>query len=361
MKVKGVYMKIQEFKAREHELLLPQLYFNPEELIIFDIETTGFVADKTTLYLIGCAYYKEDAWYIKQWFNDDGKSEEMILSDFMSFIATYKYIMHYNGDGFDIPYINKKLAIYDINYSFDALTSIDMYKILKPYKDILRLDNLKQKSIEQYLGVNRIDKYSGGDLIKVYQEFLTSNDTNRMKLLLQHNYEDIEGLLYTTSLIAICRLKEGAFTIDKLSIKNDKLIFSLKLEYCIPKRITLGQAGITVSVYKNDATISVMVVNDTLKFFFDDYKEYYYLPAEDRAIHKSVAAYVDKEYRIQATKENCYVKQEGHFITQLNTNTMIGFKYDNKDKTSYIELSDSFLKDKESLLSYCKKIISILI
>ena len=34
-----------------------------------------------------------------------------------------------------------------------------------------------------------------------------------------------------------------------------------------------------------------------MRHFYSDYKNYYYLPKEDMAIHKSVAAYVDHEYR----------------------------------------------------------------
>ncbi|MDD6037929.1 MAG: hypothetical protein PUD20_03895 [bacterium] len=43
-----------------------------------------------------------------------------------------------------------------------------------------------------------------------------------------------------------------------------------------------------------------------VRMYFSDYKNYYYLPLEDQAIHKSVAQYVDKEHRQKATPENCY-------------------------------------------------------
>ena len=33
-------------------------FYTPEDLLVFDIETTGFTAEHTALYLIGCAYYK---------------------------------------------------------------------------------------------------------------------------------------------------------------------------------------------------------------------------------------------------------------------------------------------------------------
>lgn len=39
-----------------------------------------------------------------------------------------------------------------------------------------------------------------------------------------------------------------------------------------------------------------------MRHFYSDYKNYYYLPKEDMAIHKSVAAYVDHEYRENARR-----------------------------------------------------------
>ena len=32
-------------------------FYTSEDLLVFDIETTGFTAEHTALYLIGCAYY----------------------------------------------------------------------------------------------------------------------------------------------------------------------------------------------------------------------------------------------------------------------------------------------------------------
>ena len=35
----------------------------PEKVLFMDIETTGFTAKSSNLYLIGCAYYSEDEWH----------------------------------------------------------------------------------------------------------------------------------------------------------------------------------------------------------------------------------------------------------------------------------------------------------
>ena len=60
--------------------------------------------------------------------------------------------------------------------------------------------------------------------------------------------------------------------------------------------------------------IRVPIVEDELHYFFSDYKNYYYLPEEDIAVHKSVAAYVDKAYRENAKAYNSYSKKRSIFV-----------------------------------------------
>lgn len=352
-------MQIITNEAHESKYLRLAQYYKPEDIAVFDIETTGFAAETTKLYLIGCAFYRSGSWYITQWFNDDGDSEKEIIASFMEFLKSYKLLIHYNGDGFDIPYLTSKLKKYDLQYNFDMIESIDLYKRIKPFKNMLHIDNLKQKTIEKFLGINRLDKYSGGDLIKVYQEYLSAHDDMRKKLIIQHNYEDIEGLLYCCSMLAYTKLAAGCLTVRKMSVRDNRLVFSLTLDYELPKRITIGNNDIVITGYINEATITVPIISEELKFFFDNYREYYYLPAEDMAVHKSVATYVDKNYRIPAKRDTCYLRRSGHFITQLDNGILAGYKRNYKDKETFIELSDSFLQDIDLLHAYARHVIRL--
>lgn len=339
------------------DLVMLEQFYDTSEILLFDIETTGFSPIGTTLYLIGCGFYKDNKWQIIQYFNDDGKSEKEILEHFFELTTRYKYLLNYNGDGFDIPHLRKKCELLQMNFSFENIESIDLYKLIRNLKNPLGLENLKQKTLEKFLGINRLDKYSGGDLIKVYNSYLKDNDSKKKLLLLQHNYEDIEGLIYCHSLMSYIKLKAGCITVRKMSVAKDKLVFTLSLDYKLPKRITSYMYGIVFTAYKDEATISAPIISDELKFFFDNYRDYYYLPAEDMAVHKSVATYVDKNYRIPATRENCYLKKLGHFISQGKNGIMTGYKKGNADEESYIELADSFLQDMDLLNAYARHII----
>lgn len=341
-----------KFQTIEH-------FYPSEDLLIFDIETTGFTAEYTVLYLIGCAYYEHSKWKICQWFNQDGRSESDILEQFLSFAKKYKYIVTYNGDGFDIPYITKKAAAYQMENTLADKESIDLYKQIRFLKESLHMENMKQKSVERFLGIHRLDKYSGGDLIKVYQDYIKLPVKTNKQLLLQHNYEDLEGLLDCTGMLAYCRLKAGCLLVRKMSVRQNRLLFSLELEYPLPKRLTIGIQDIIITGFQKKATINAPIYTEELKFFFDNYRDYYYLPAEDMAVHKSVANYVDKNYREPAKKETCYLRKKGYFISQLDDGILSGYKRNYNDKESFIELTDSFLQDLDLLHTYARHIIRL--
>ena len=79
--------------------------------------------------------------------------------------------------------------------------------------------------------------------------------------------------------------------------------------------------------------LSIRVYKGTLKYYYPNYKDYYYLIYEDTAIHKSVGEFVDKDARIKATKETCYTKKDGTFLPQPADIWVPEFKTSCKDKT----------------------------
>ena len=71
-----------------------------EELLFFDIETTGFSGEYHQVYLIGCVYFSNDRARFIQWFADSKASEPEIIDSFFSFLKGYQMLIHFNGDTF---------------------------------------------------------------------------------------------------------------------------------------------------------------------------------------------------------------------------------------------------------------------
>lgn len=337
--------------------------YDKSDILYFDIETTGFSATTTVLYLIGCVYYTDGSWRSIQWFADDKNSELNMLESFFEFLSNYKVLVHYNGNGFDIPYILKKCKQYNLDYNFELIESVDIYKRILPYKKFLKLENLKQKTVEKFLDLKREDEYSGGELIQIYGTYLKSkynNDPQRenlLHLLLLHNEEDIVGLLEVINILNYSDIFTKTMKVTDAKLGEEELILSIQLECNLPKRISFGNDNFYFIAYGNCSTLKVKLYKNELKFFYDNYKDYYYLPQEDTAIHKSVAFYVDKDFRARAKAATCYSKKTGSFVPQYQDILSPYFKIDYFDKITYVETTDDFMSNKDILGQYGKHIL----
>lgn len=351
----------------ENSITLPKQSC-PEDVLFFDIETTGFSPANTVLYLIGCIYYKDSSYYMTQWFADTVDSEKDLLSAFISFTQNYRTLIHYNGSGFDIPYINKKCHIYGIECDFSHLQSLDIYKEIQPVKTLLKTDNLKQKTIEKFLGINREDVYTGGELIEIYKNYLKKSDDAALRLLLLHNHDDIIGMTMILPILNYPALLNGSFTLQEIALntvssetfEKKEVIISLHTKFPLNTRTSYGKDDFYLTAYKNTLKLAVNIYTGELKYFYPNYKDYYYLPEEDYAIHKSVASYVDKNYRIKANAANCYSKKAGAFLPQPEEIITPSFKMEHSDKITYFEYNEAFNSDSAAVLKYVNHIIKYL-
>lgn len=322
-------------------------FYKDEKVLFFDIETTGFLANNTTLYLIGVLWYEDGMLKIRQWFNEDGKSEVDLIHAFEEFSSQFTLLVHFNGAGFDLPYLKQKAEQLHTNFTVDSrLNQLDIFKEIRSLKPIFALDNLKQVTIEQYLGIERTDTYSGGDLIRIYQRFVARPNDEEKHLLLLHNHDDLLGMPQIAKILnyrgffSQLTAKDvhiGAITTED---SGNKLVIQFHYpEYAfLPRRITCSKDGLFLNADGNKASLQVPIVRNTLRHYFSDYKNYYYLPAEDMAVHKSIAAFVETGNKKKATKSTCYTKKTDAFIPCFDKETAETFQYDITDKHLYQSL-----------------------
>ena len=105
---------------------------------------------------------------------------------------------------------------------------------------------------------------------------------------------------------------------------------------------------------ETQGTLQIPILSTTLKHYFPDYRNYYYLPLEDTAIHKSVATYVDSSNKVKATKQTCYVKQNDSFIPHHCQESNCSFQKDVNDKQLYQTLHSLIDSDYEAHCTYIK-------
>ena len=111
----------------------------------------------------------------------------------------------------------------------------------------------------------------------------------------------------------------------------------------------------------NRGKIRVALYVGELKFFHPDFKDYFYLPEEDTAIHKSVSSYVDKDHREQAKASNCYTKKSGEFLPEWEEIVRPVFRENYKDSTMYFELTEDIKRSPEIFTKYAEHLINMII
>lgn len=371
----------------------------PERIVFFDIETTGLSWKNSCIYLIGLVMYEEGSWSVRQYFAEDMGEEQELLENFEACILEKKksgrvILISYNGDGFDIPFIKEAFKKYDLSYGpvFDKAISLDLLKTVRPLKNLLGLSNCKLKTVEKLIGIDREDKYSGGELIFVYKEYLRLNEVfegsiednelnhklkaSLLETLLLHNAEDISDMPYLLGIYGYEDLVNGDFKItqsdiveyDKGSIRQKVWDIKARLNVPLPKSLYFERSGMVLSVGEEDPYLINMtaeVYEGELKYFFVDYKNYYYLPNEDYAIHKSVGQYVDRKLRRQATKSTCYQRKQGLFVPLVDPILPPVFYKDDSKELKYASLDQIFddngnsdeTKTKRYILSVVKQLV----
>ncbi len=273
--------------------------------LFFDIETTGLSARSSFLYLIGAVFCQNSEWTMIQWFNDDGDSEEQILDCFLEYSAHAGTLISYNGNRFDIPYLKQRCGYY--NKSADALEKdpIDLYQLARNYKKLLGLRALKQRNVEERFGVSREEFQSGEDLIRTYYLYLKVRDSDREQELLRHNEDDVRGMLAISGMLPLHQLMQGQLRFVSASGNEDRVLLSLRADGPLPD-IDRSNDYFRLITKNDRAALHIPLVHGQLRNYYMNYKDYYYLPAEDMAVHKSVAAYVDRAAKEKATLATCY-------------------------------------------------------
>ncbi|MDO5028939.1 MAG: ribonuclease H-like domain-containing protein [Bacillota bacterium] len=216
-------------KIIEKEIKIKDKNLIAQKSLLFDIETTGFSRTSARIYLIGSLAKENNKYIFRQYLTENSADEKLILKEFLNLALSYDYLVSFNGDSFDLPFIKARCQRYGLDSShLDAIESIDLYKLIKEKALFVSLDNYKLKTIEKFMGLNREDLFTGGELISLYYEY-ENGDKNLENILLLHNEEDIINMPIVYEFLDFLdrentiKLGDVNFLIEKISLKKNKL------------------------------------------------------------------------------------------------------------------------------------------
>ena len=271
----------------------------------FDIETTGFSAKTAFVYLIGLALRQENTIHIYQFLAENRREEADLLLSFHKHLESIHTLISFNGLGFDVPFLKSREQAAGLCCNWNPCQHLDLYKLTGKLAHLFHLPDKKQKSVERFLGINRDDKYNGGELIPVYYAYEKQQDPESERLLLLHNYEDVLGMTKLLSLLSYRDFLEGSITVSHASLQNHKcynsdleaseLLLTLKPPMPFPQKFLFQSDLCCLRCQDDSAKLLIPVCTGELKFYYEKKSSYSYFEmtegflSDTKALHAYAA------------------------------------------------------------------------
>lgn len=177
-----------------------------ENDLVLDIETTGLDFNRDKLVLLGLVKKENNKTYIHQYFAENDKEEIRLLNIYTRELVS-KNLITFNGDVFDIRFLNSRLIDYKLFPVFPE-NSLDIYKIIKWNSKFFAYESMKLVDIEKLIGIERDDP-SRYKVISKLTEELTIRENPYP--ILKHNEND---LIATAALSKIEDIYKEKLSID---------------------------------------------------------------------------------------------------------------------------------------------------
>ena len=371
-----------------------------EDTLLYDIETTGLNPKSSQLYLLGILLFHKENSELIQYFAESVLDEEEILEQFFQLCKAKKVLISFNGEGFDNRFVESMAKSYGKLPLHLNLKQLDLFKLIRKRKKFYGLESCSLKSCERFLGIHREDRCSGGELISVYQEYLQDKGNEKKNMLLLHNREDIQNLPALFSFLAYENIFQGNVHFQRAEILESEEIKNIKnhhqtknpletahlelesslqikkleleeaeksrtakklcLQYYLPSPVpvplTLAPKNYLLEIKDKSLILTVPLYQGELCYFFKDYKDYEFIPSEDRAVHKSLANMYPKEMREKAKASTAYQKMKASFLPVFQEKEKV-FKKTYQDKQCFIPFKENTFESinpVEYLLSFLK-------
>ena len=373
------------------EVVLTSVFRNIslEDTLLYDIETTGLNPKSSQLYLLGILLFHKENIELIQYFAESVLDEEEILEQFFQLCKTKRVLISFNGEGFDNRFVESMAKSYGKLSLHLNLKQLDLFKLIRKRKKFYGLESCSLKSCERFLGIYREDRCSGGELISVYREYLQDKDSEKKNMLLLHNREDIQNLPALFSFLAYENIFQGnvhfqraeLLVRDEIIKKNcsnqtestleiehseleetknchtsDKICLKFSLPSSVPVPLTLTPKNFLLEIKETSLCLTVPLYQGELCYFFKDYKDYEFIPSEDRVVHKSLAAMYPKKMREKAKASTAYQKMKTSFLPVFQEGEKV-FKKTYQDKQCFIPFKENTFESispVEYLLSFLK-------
>ncbi len=180
---------ISEWYPKSHPMsLFSSSFAENEDFIFLDIETLGFC--NVPIILLGVAKVHGNEICVNQYLSRSVGEESAVLEAFLSHIDPDSVFVTFNGQTFDMPYIQNRMRYFGIKRNLN-----------KPHFDLLhfsrrtwsdKLPNCQLTTIENHLfGIEREDDVPSGLVPDFYKTYAKTQNIGPLIPIIEHNRQDI--------------------------------------------------------------------------------------------------------------------------------------------------------------------------
>ena len=248
------------------------------------------------------------------WISEQESDEYEMLTALSDALDSIRRIITFNGNAFDLPHLHQKYKAFDLMDPLQGKQYLDLMLRLKPISRFLALPSGKLADFAGFLHLAQPDASDevlprpalpdGSDkVLQASFHFLPGAEE-------KHEAGTPNDALYTLECMSLLHyadfLDQGA-RIREVTTDEERVIFRLHYPDGFPVGFSVHDSGFHLR-FSEDGTVllSSRICNGSIRYYHTDVKNYWYLPLEGYAIHKSAAQYVDKSRREKAVRENCY-------------------------------------------------------
>jgi len=166
--------------------------------LFIDLETTGLSGGTGVVtFLVGMGYYRDDKFYVAQYFLGDLAAEEQLIQELDQFFSqmNFQSIVSFNGKNFDLPLLETRFILQRQPLVLSELPHLDfLYSARSLWRhkhENCRLFHLAREVVE----ADRAEDIPSAEIPYRYFQYLQTGNFELIEPVLYHNQEDILSLL----------------------------------------------------------------------------------------------------------------------------------------------------------------------
>lgn len=181
-----------------------------EATLFLDLETTG-LGGESLIFLVGLLHREGEIFRLRQWYCQDVVAEGKALQRLGDELAQRPTVVTYNGDTFDLPFIERRMRFHRLAGLAKELASVDLLRMVRSrYRPIwpdCRLATAESRLLRKQRSAVDVP---GREAPIRFQDFKAGGPKSLIEPVIYHNRIDLTSLVALLPILSSLDDSKGA-------------------------------------------------------------------------------------------------------------------------------------------------------